>query len=274
VSQKPQADSTLGRVISVLDAAASGRGVVSRGYIARRTGLPKATANRIVAQLISAQLLEPQQGGVGLGIRVFEWGMRAGPTGIPLREVSLPHLEDLYEITHGHVQLAVRDDLEVVYLHKISGNRSIPMATRAGGRAPLHCTGSGKVLLAFAPTGILPRLILERGLQARTSRSITDGRVLEDELSLIRDQRYAIDNEEFARGIRSVAAPITYQGEVVAAVSISGDAHRLSASSLTPALRATTAAINRSLGLRSAGVGTPVCPAHGSPLPGRKVTSL
>ena len=248
MSQK-SSDSTLGRVIAVLDAVAGGPAIVTRSYVARRTGLPKATANRIVAQLVAARLLQPHPGGVGLAIRVFEWGMRAGEAGIPLREASLPHLEDLYEITHGNVQLAVRDEFEVVYLHKVSGHRSVRMSTRAGGRAPLHCTGSGKVLLAFAPPEVLPRLVLERGLPARTSYSITDSRVLEDELGLIRRRCYAVDDEEFARGVRSVAAPILYRGEVVAAISVSGDARYLSASSVAPPVRAATAAISRSLAL-------------------------
>jgi IclR family transcriptional regulator, acetate operon repressor len=250
VSQSSADDSTLGRVIAVLDAVASGPEVASRGYLARRTGLPKATTNRIVARLVAARLLQAYPGGVGLGIRMFEWGSRAGHQGIPLRDICLPHLEDLYEITHDNVQLAVRDDLEVIYLHKISGRRSTRMATREGGRAPLNCTGSGKVLLAFAPREVLQRLIAERGLTARTSRSITDSAVLEEELSLIRDRRYAIDNEEFARGIRSVAAPITHKREVIAAISIGGDARRLSTSAAAPVLQATAAAINRSLTLR------------------------
>jgi DNA-binding IclR family transcriptional regulator len=242
VSQSSGAGSSLGRVIAVLDAVASGPDMPSRSYLARRTGLPKATTNRIVAQLVAARLLQEHRGGIIVGIRLFEWGMRAGQDGIPLRDVCLPHLEDLYEITHDNVQLAVRDDLEVVYLDKISGHRSIRMATRVGGRAPLHCTGSGKVLLAFAPQSLVQRLILERGLAARTSRSITDSRALENELSLVRHQRYAIDNEEFAHGVRSIAAPISYKREVVAAISICGDARRLSASSAAPALKATAAA--------------------------------
>jgi IclR family transcriptional regulator, acetate operon repressor len=251
VSHRP-ADSTLGRVAAVLDAVSEGSDIVTRSYVARRTGLPKATANRIVSQLVAARLLQPYPGGVGLGIRVFEWGMRAGEAGIPLREASLPYLEDLYEITHGNVQLAVRDDVEVVYLHKVSGHRSIRMSTRAGGRAPLHCTGSGKVLLAFAPPEILPRLILERGLPARTPCSITDSRVLQEELGLIRRRYYAVDDEEFARGVRSVAAPVLHRGEVVAAVSVSGDARSLSASLVARPLRATTAAISRGFTLRPA----------------------
>jgi IclR family transcriptional regulator, acetate operon repressor len=247
MSQSSAADSTIGRVIMVLDAVASGPAVASRSYVARRTGLPKATTNRIVARLVAARLLQAYPGGVGLGVRMFEWGMRARQDGIPLREICLPHLEDLYEATHGNVQLAVRDDLEVIYLHKISGRLSTRLATRVGGRAPLHCTGSGKVLLAFAPSQVLRRLILERGLVARTSRSITDSRALEDELGLVRRRRYAIDDQEFARGIRSIAMPIVRNRQVVAAISVADDANRLSATAATPLLKAAAAAINRSL---------------------------
>ena len=58
-------------------------------------------------------------------------------------------MEDLYEATHGNVQLAVLDGLDALFVEKISGRDSVPIVTRVGGRLPLHATGVGKVLLAL-----------------------------------------------------------------------------------------------------------------------------
>lgn len=237
----------LGRVVLILDAVAASP-VVTRSYIATRTGLPKATTNRIVADLIDARLLQPVEGGVGLGIRLFELGVLAEQRGLGLRDASLPYMEDLYEITHETVQLAVLDGIDVIYLQKISGRRSVRLDTRIGGRRPLTCTGSGKLLLAFAPPGLLDRVLEERGFVRRTSRSIVDRETMLRALARIRTERYAVDDEEFALGTRSIAAPIVHRGAVVAALSVSGRVDRMTVRGAGPAVRAAAAAISRELG--------------------------
>lgn len=237
----------LNRVVLILEAVAARGPVVSRAYIASNTGLPKATTNRIVADLIQARLLQPIDGGVALGIRLFELGVRAEERGLGLRDAALPYMEDLYEITHETVQLAIRDGIDVIYLQKISGRRSVRLDTRIGGRQPLTCTGSGKLLLAFAPAALIDRIIDERGLVKRTSHSITDRKILLRALVKIRAERYAVDDEEFALGTRSIAAPITHQGEVVAALSLSGRVDRTVVRTAAGAVRAAAAAVSREL---------------------------
>jgi DNA-binding IclR family transcriptional regulator len=237
----------LSRIVTILDAVAAGGPVVSRADIACRTGLPRATANRIVADLVGARLLQPAEGGVGLGIRLFELGALAQQRGLGLRDASLPFMEDLYEITHETVQLAVLDGIDVVYLQKISGRRSTRLDTGVGERRPLTCTGSGKLLLASAPPDLLDRVLAERGFVRRTPHSIVDRAVMRRALAAIRAQRYAVDDEEFALGTRSIAAPVVHRGEVVAALSLSGRADRITVPAAAPAVRATAAAIGREL---------------------------
>lgn len=240
----------VGKVLAILEAAGSAGPAgpaVTRADIIERTGLPKATANRIIATLLDARLLQPIGNGVGLGFRLFELGELASHRGLGLRETALPFMQDLYDITRATVQLAVLDGTEVVYLQKISGRRSVRLDTRVGGRQPLTCTGSGKLLLAFAPRDLLNEVLGAPGLVRRTPNSLTDEAALRRELAAIRKQHFAVDDEEFALGTRSVAAGIRHQGQVVAALSLSGTTDRITAATTAPAVRATAAAIGRAL---------------------------
>jgi IclR family transcriptional regulator, acetate operon repressor len=237
----------IGRVLSILEAAGSDGPVVSRSRLIERTGLPKATVNRIVADLIATRLLQPADGGVALGLRLFEMGVLAGHGGLRLGDAAFPVMEDLYEITHATVQLAVLDGADVVYLQKICGRSSARLDTRVGGRQPLTCTGSGKLLLAFASPGLLEEAVRERGLARRTPNSITDKAALRRELAAIRARHFAVDDEEFAAGTRSIAAGVTYRDRVVAALSLSGTTRHITAPAAAPVVRAAASAISREL---------------------------
>ncbi|GAB3410500.1 IclR family transcriptional regulator [Flindersiella endophytica] len=233
------------KVLAILEVAGSAGPVVTRADVIERTGLPKATANRIIATLVDARLLQPVGSGLSLGLRLFELGELAEHRGLGLRDTALPFMQDLYDITHATVQLAVLDGTEVVYLQKISGRRSVRLDTRVGGRQPSTCTGSGKLLLAYAPPALLTDVL--RHPVRRTPNSLTDEASLRRELAAIRKQRFAVDDEEFALGTRSVAAGILHKGKVVAALSLSGTTDHLTAATTAPAVRATAAAIGRAI---------------------------
>lgn len=237
----------LQKVLTILEVVASNRPLISRGDIAERTGLPKATANRIIAGLITARLLQPIDDGVTLGLRMFELGALAEPRGLALRDAALPAMEDLYEITHATVQLAVLDGTDVVYLQKIWGRRSVRLDTRVGSRRPLTCTASGKLLLAHAAPGLLQKVIRERSLISRTPNSLTSEAALRRELATIRKQHFAVDDEEFDLGTRSVAAGIKHRDQIVAALTLSGSTTHISPPAIGPAIRAAAATITRKL---------------------------
>ena len=107
---------------------------------------PPRSASWSARRASSAQL----DGSYAIGRRLWEVGSLAPARG-GLRELALPFMEDLYEATHANVQLAVREGLEALFVEKISGRESVEILTRVGGRLPLHATGVGKVLLAYAP---------------------------------------------------------------------------------------------------------------------------
>jgi IclR family acetate operon transcriptional repressor len=125
------------------------------------------------------------------------------------------------------------------------------MYSRVGRRAPLHCTALGKSLAAWEPEEWVERLVGRR-LRAYTAATMTEPADLRRELAKIRVARYALDAEEFALGLKCVAAPLfDHSRRVVASLGIAGPAVRLSSerlSRLATLVRETAAGASRALG--------------------------
>ena len=125
------------------------------------------------------------------------------------------------------------------------------MFTVLGYRVPLHCTGCGKVLLAYQPDSVVASIVAEEGLPRYTERTITDPGQLQQELEMIRHQGYAIDNGEQEEGVRCIAVPVYgSKGKVVAALSISGPSSRVDSRhipTLFPHIKRISAAISSAL---------------------------
>lgn len=240
------APSKLGRALCLLAAFRPGDTELSLAELARRTKMPKATAHRLLGELAAWGLVERTRSGHRLGVRLFELGTLV-PLQHRLREAAGPFLTDLFEATRATVHLAVLDGTDVVYVHKLGSRRGPTVASRLGGRMPAHCTGVGKALLAFsAPAAV--QQVLRSGLQRRTPRTIIAPGLVVRELSAVRERGIAEEHEESTRGIACVAAPVIgTDRHAVAAVSITGWAHRLDVNRVAPAVRAAALGIAQSL---------------------------
>jgi len=149
------------RVLSVLDVFTDRRRSLTLSDISRRSGIPLATTHRLVGELVAWGALERDDAGrYQIGLHLWEVGALA-PRGLGLREAAMPYLEDLYEATHQHVQLAVLDGLEVVYVERLSARDAVGVHSRVGGRWPAHTTGVGLVLLAFADAALQRRYLTQ-----------------------------------------------------------------------------------------------------------------
>lgn len=221
-----------------------GPAVLSLGQLAAHAGIPKSTAHRVAATLVSEGALRRSTDGYELGLALFELGTRVRVKG-DLRELALPYLEDLYEATHHTVHLAVLEGTDVVYVDRIRGHSPVRLPSVVGGRLPAHCTGVGKALLATTP-GIIAALS-EATLSARTPRTITMPAVLENELESIRRTGISIDREESTVGVSCVAAPVVAGGRTVAAISVSGPSTHLNVNGLTIAVQAAARGVSRAL---------------------------
>lgn len=244
----PEPNSVLGRTMALLTAFRPTDTELTLTELTRRTGIPKATAHRLLAELATWNVVERTPGGHRLGMGLFELGQLA-PLQRGLREAAAPFLADLFEATHETVHLAVPDGIEVVYVQKLPGRRGPQIASRVGGRMPAYCTGVGKAMLAFGPPARLAE-VLAAGLHRRTPRTVIAPGLLEKELARIRANGVAEEHEESTVGIACVAAPVlASDGQAVAAISITGWANRMDAGRLAPAVR--TAALGLSRVLRS-----------------------
>lgn len=208
------------KVWDVLAAFRAGAPVLGLTEIAGRAGLPLTTAHRIVTELTAAGALERgDDGHYRVGLRVWEVGALA-PRGHGLREAAMPFLEDLYEVTHQNVQLAVLDGRDAVYVERLSGRGAVSVVTRVGSRLPLHATGVGLVLLAHAdPT--FQEEVLAAPLRRYTPRTIRSPDVLRRVLADVRRDGVAVSSGQIELVSQSIAAPVRGAGgEVVAALSV------------------------------------------------------
>jgi DNA-binding IclR family transcriptional regulator len=244
------------RALRLLAAFSDDRPTMTLSELARRADVPLSTAHRLVADLEAWGAVERDRAGrYQIGLRLFEVGALA-PRGPGLREHALPYLEDLCQITRENVQLAVREDDEVVYVERLAGTRAVRVLTRVGGRFALAATGVGLVLLAHAPTDVVER-VLAGPFPRYTRWTLADPVRLRESLAAVRARGYAVSDRQVTADAVSVAAPVRdASGEVVAALSVVAHRRAGSASLLAPLVRTSANGVSHALaarpGLRSA----------------------
>jgi len=190
-------------------------------------GVNHNTVRRILKALAYHGLVEEDGGSYRLGIKLFELGSSVVAR-LDVRVRARPYLERLVLETGETAHLCILDRGEVLYLDKHEPMRTMRIPSEVGRRNPAHCTAVGKALLAYMPEPELEELVKRQGLRAYTSRTITTLFELKRELARVREQGYAVDNEEFEEGLKCVGAPVRdYSGRVVASISIAGPAFRM-----------------------------------------------
>jgi DNA-binding IclR family transcriptional regulator len=201
---------------------------LSLADLATRTGIPRATAFRLLSTLEQSGFLDKVHGAYQLGIKCFVLGnIVAG--GLDLRETARPHLAALREATRETTQIAILDHWQVVYLERMLSSMSVGyMRSRAGAILPAYCTALGKTLLAYRPEAEVQAWAATQKFAALTPRTITSAKRLLKELAVIRERGYGLDEEEREKGVSCVAAPIAnHTGDVVAAISVAGPTERM-----------------------------------------------
>ncbi|QKJ18328.1 IclR family transcriptional regulator [Microbacterium hominis] len=231
--------SVLGRLIAILDAVKESGGVISITDLAERTALPKSTVSRLTAELTAQRYLERTDGGVVLGLRLFELGARAS---LPRRllAAAAPVIRNLRDATGERVGLWVPQGSDMVSLATVAGN--IPLLpTRVGMHAPVLTTASGKAYLAFCA---------DQGLVSRISAPLVADAAshFRDELSDVRKAVVATDIENSYPGISAVATPVlSPDRRVLGAISIAGPSASLDPRSVAPLVRAAGTTVTRRL---------------------------
>ncbi|WP_345464346.1 IclR family transcriptional regulator [Actinoallomurus oryzae] len=234
-----------GKVMAILEAFAPGGVRLTLTEICRRASLPLATGHRLVGELTAGGFLERlSDGSYRVGMHLWRIGAQASAA-TALRELALPHMEDLYEATHENVQLAVLNEHKALYLERLRGPRSVPIVTRVAAELPLHATGVGRVLLAFSSDEFVDGVLAE-GLSPHTPHTITDPDRLRACLADVRRVGYAVTSEEMTLNSYSVAAPVRdARGGVLAAMSLVTRRQGADLRRLVPAVLTATRALSR-----------------------------
>lgn len=211
------------RALSVLQAFADNPSRLSVTEIAAAAGLNKSTAHRLLKTLERADFVaqDPATKLYRLGLGLSALGFLALDT-LEVVEVARPHIAALHRRCGETIHLGLFEESDIVYVDKVeSPGRQIRLNSRIGKRAPLHCTGLGKAILAYLDHEQVIAAIGARGLQRFTATTITSFEALQEEMALTRDRGYALDNGEHNELVCCVAAPIfDHTGEVKAAISI------------------------------------------------------
>jgi DNA-binding IclR family transcriptional regulator len=236
-----EGDPVVVRALALLAAFDADHRALSLADLSRRTAIPMSTAFRLAGHLLAWGALEKDdEARYVVGLRLFEIASLA-PRSHGLREVALPYLEDLHEVSGQHVLLAVREGDEALLVERLSTRGAVEIDYRVGGRMPLHDTGVGLVLLAGAPEPVRARVL--GGLDAPAATHLR--RRLPD----VRRSQVAVFDRSSPAPVSSVAAPVRDSlGQTLAAVSVVVPAGTVRPQAYTPVVRSTALAVARGLG--------------------------
>jgi IclR family transcriptional regulator, pca regulon regulatory protein len=258
--REPRYSQSLERGLAILSCFTPKRPVLGIADIADELGMSRSTTHRYVITLVALGYLE--QGAsrkYRLGLRVTNLGMSAlNSTG--LREHAHPYLEELRQRTSYTTSLGVLDGTEVLYIDRVRSYRRqgrIDLDLHPGSRLPAHATAMGKMLLANLPEGEQRELIASMKLTKRGPNTLTSKKALREELEEVREEGFAVNDEELAPGLFAIAAPVRNEGrEVVAAASLAAHSSVISleemVEALSPHLLSTADRISARLGYRRA----------------------
>lgn len=226
---------SLARGIHVLWAVARAGRRIGLSELALSAGLDKATTYRLAQTLVTLGCLDqdPVRREYQVSIRVLDFGF-AYLNNLDVRLRALPHMQALWRELGYAVSLSALDGADVVYLeHLRAAPLRVAIAVPVGYRIPAHCSSMGKAILAWLPENERRPIIRDRPLEALTARSISDPEALEVELEHIRRRGFAVNDEETAFGLRSVASAIRDAlGRPVAAINVAVPASQVSVADL------------------------------------------
>jgi IclR family pca regulon transcriptional regulator len=244
----------LGRGLHILEAFTEQAPSLSLTEISSKVGLDKSTVFRFVYTLEKLGYLarDPDTKRYRPGLKVLRLGF-ASINSLDLRQIAQPYLKALAAQTGETTNMTVRDGAEVVYIARNKTRQIININLQVGSRLPVYCTSMGKAQLIDRSRVELHRLLGAGPYPVMGPNTITTLDDLVAELDRVRQQGYAINDEELAAGLRSAAAPIrNAEGEIVGAINVSVPSARVSRQELearlAPLVRSAALEICQALG--------------------------
>lgn len=226
---KAAAVGVLTKVLAIFDALQRNPSGLRLKPLCDFTGLNKSTAYRFLSHLEREGYLVREEHGVYmLGMRLFELASASNHEST-LRHVAAATLRELHRATGETVNLGVLKGLSVVYLEVLESTHEFRMAARVGAHHPAYSAALGKAIVAFLSREKAERLLESMQFQPFTPHTLCSVEQFCEEMEKVREQGFAVDNEERFLGCRCISAPILNSlGEAVAAISVAGPTTRVS----------------------------------------------
>jgi IclR family pca regulon transcriptional regulator len=214
--------------LAVIEAFDQERPRLTISEVAVRTGLTRAAARRYLLTLSHLGFVTQDRKMFALTPRVLRLG-QSYMQSARLPRIVEPELHKLAFALKEAGSAGVLDGNDVICIAATNSGRLVSPALQPGLRVPAHCSGTGRVILAALPPPELAAWIARQQLTALTPNTITQPERLSTEIARARVLGYACVDQELQLGLRTVAVPLrSYSGEVVAALSITAHASRMS----------------------------------------------
>jgi IclR family pca regulon transcriptional regulator len=223
----PDFMTSFARGLAVIRAFADSRKPQTIAQISQQTGIPRAAVRRCLHTLRQLGYVEAELNNFALRPKVLTLGY-SYLSSTPLTIAAQPCLNHVSQALGESSSLAVLEEDQVLYVARAATSRVMSVSLSAGSRLPAYCTSLGRVLLAHLPQAELDAYFTRVDLQPRTEHTVTDAARLRALLAQVREDGYAINNEELELGLRSIAVPVRgASGRVLAALNVGAQAVRV-----------------------------------------------
>lgn len=239
------------RALALLGSFDSAHPKLSLSEMARRAGLPVATAHRLSAELVAWGALERTGQDYMVGHRLWKLGLLA-PVRKNIGELAAPYMQDVLFVTQNVVNLFILEEDHVLLLERLAGTRSGAPFRRVGEQLPLHASAAGKAILAFGDPALW-ECSLEQMARAgkMTEHTISSPGQLRREIALVRERGYATTSQEAGLDNYGIAVPIVASdGTCTSSLGVVTQHQPATVGSIVPVLRIAARGIGRRISLR------------------------
>ncbi|AYR26136.1 IclR family transcriptional regulator domain-containing protein [Herbaspirillum rubrisubalbicans] len=224
----PSFMTSLARGLAVIRAFSDSRRSLTIAQISQKTGIPRAAVRRCLHTLKQLGYADSDVNNFSLRPKILTLGY-SYLSSTPLTVSAQPYLNNISRTLGESCSLAVLDDNEVLYVARSATSRVMSVALNTGSRLPAYCTSLGRAMLAHLPDDQLKAYFDKVKLRALTDKTVVSQKRLRDILAGVRENGYAVIDEELEVGLRSIAVPVRgASGNVLAALNVGAQAARVS----------------------------------------------
>jgi DNA-binding IclR family transcriptional regulator len=253
LSHKTPSVPAVDKALSLLETLAPSRRGLGLAQLAKQLRLPRSSAHCLLLTLERRGYLQRNEMSHRylFGLKLYSLANTALAQ-LKVRELAAPHLQSLAKAAHLVVHMAILEKGEAVIIEKSETPGLLRLATWVGKRLDVHCSGTGKALIAWLPKPELDQLLSGHSLPCYNENTIVSRRKLEANLQQARNLGYTLDDEEGELGFRCIGCPVFDRtGRNVAAISVAGPTSEITAEripSLAGQVMHTAIAISQLLG--------------------------